>query len=328
MINALRRSVTSLVSVRFWDSRISVTRLIAPTRSEGPPGLVGDAADDGGSQDRAQHQHQDQLGLDAEAVERFIRWTPCPAAPREPVAGLSPFRGVRHGFPSSAVRPRRFTARKRPRSRPAAAVAIGTEEECCYERFPSRSANRPSWSTMESMAADAEDSFDETVDVIVAGSGGRLAGAYGCPGRPVGGSAGIDRQVRRDDGLFRWRRNVVSVQCGAAPGRSGRHDRGGAEGISRAVVGERTPADLQETYVRGGTALIDYLEADPAFEFAVLPWRITSARHRSLASTGCATSSRPLPGERLGPAAALVRGPLDNDRLGAPARTCSSAGGR
>ena len=33
----------------------------------------------------------------------------------------------------------------------------------------------------------------------------------------------------------------------------------------RAVVGDRTPAELQETYVRGGAALIEYLEQRRAF---------------------------------------------------------------
>ena len=87
-----------------------------------------------------------------------------------------------------------------------------------------------------------------------------------------------------------------------------------------AVVGDRTPAQLQETYVRGGADLIDYLESDENFEFAVLPWpdyfgtapeaRLDGLRHIIAA---------PMPGERLGSDAALVRGPLDNDRLGTPA---------
>ncbi len=40
-----------------------------------------------------------------------------------------------------------------------------------------------------------------------------------------------------------------------------------------AVIGERTPRDLQETYIRRGPGLIEYLEADAEnFTFSVLPW--------------------------------------------------------
>ena len=38
------------------------------------------------------------------------------------------------------------------------------------------------------------------------------------------------------------------------------------------IVGDRTPRELQDTYVRGGAALIEYLEADDHFAFTVLPW--------------------------------------------------------
>ncbi|EUA28267.1 thi4 family protein [Mycobacterium intracellulare] len=40
----------------------------------------------------------------------------------------------------------------------------------------------------------------------------------------------------------------------------------------RAVVGDRTPRELQETYVRCGAPLIEYLEADPNLKFVPLPW--------------------------------------------------------
>lgn len=172
---------------------------------------------------------------------------------------------------------------------------------------------------METMAKPDE-SFDDTVDVIVAGSGGAMAGAYTAAreglavavleaGEKFGGTTAYS------GGGGMW------FPCNAVLRRAGADDTlESALTYFRAVVGERTPADLQETYVRAGAALIDYLESDPAFEFAVLPWpdyfgkapeaRLDGMRHIVAA---------PLPGERLGPAAALVRGPLDTDRLGAPA---------
>lgn len=167
---------------------------------------------------------------------------------------------------------------------------------------------------------DAMQPFDETVDVIVAGSGGGLAGAYtaareGLSVAVLEASAKFGGTTAYSGGGGMW------FPCNAVLRRAGCDDTiDAALTYFHAVVGDRTPRDLQDAYVRGGADLIDYLEADPAFEFTVLPWpdyfgaapqaRLDGLRHIVAA---------PLPGEELGPAAALVRGPLDNDRLGAPA---------
>ena len=162
--------------------------------------------------------------------------------------------------------------------------------------------------------------FDQTVDVVVAGSGGGITGAYTAAregltvalleaGDKFGGTTAFS------GGGGMW------FPCNAVLCRAGSDDTvEKAMTYFHAVVGDRTPLDLQEAYVRGGAALIDYLEADEHFEFAVLPWpdyfgaapeaRVDGMRHIVAA---------PLPGERLGPDAALVRGPLDNERLGVPA---------
>ena len=173
---------------------------------------------------------------------------------------------------------------------------------------------------MEVMDHISAESFDDTVDVIVAGSGGGMAGAY--TAAREGLSVVVLESTDKFGGTTAYSGGGgMWFPCNAVLRRAGTDDSvEAALTYFRAVVGERTPADLQETYVRGGAALIDYLETDPAFEFAVLPWpdyfgtapqaRLDGMRHIVAA---------PLPGERLGPAAALVRGPLDNDRLGAPA---------
>ena len=162
--------------------------------------------------------------------------------------------------------------------------------------------------------------FDETVDALVAGSGGGITGAYTAAregltvalleaGDKFGGTTAYS------GGGGMW------FPCNAVLRRAGSDDTvEKALTYFHAVVGDRTPRELQDAYVRGGAALIDYLEADDDFEFAVLPWpdyfgaapeaRIDGLRHIVAA---------PLPGERLGPQAALVRGPLDNERLGTPA---------
>ena len=87
----------------------------------------------------------------------------------------------------------------------------------------------------------------------------------------------------------------------------------------RAVVGDRTPAELQDTYVRGGAALIEYLERDEHFAFKILPWpdyysSLPAARNDGLRHI----VSKAVPDDRLGRFSGRVRGPLDHERLGAP----------
>lgn len=97
----------------------------------------------------------------------------------------------------------------------------------------------------------------------------------------------------------------------------------------RAVVGDRTPADLQETYVRGGAPLIEYLEQDADLEFVPLPWpdyfgtapkaKLDGMRH---------TMPNPLPVSDAPEYRDLVRGPLDVDRHGARTPNDLYIGGR
>ena len=88
----------------------------------------------------------------------------------------------------------------------------------------------------------------------------------------------------------------------------------------QAVVGARTPPELQETYVRGGSAVIAYLEQDQNFQFLPLAWpdyfeelpgaQTTNARQIIPA---------PLNATDLGGWHEVLRNTLDTDRLGAPA---------
>lgn len=97
----------------------------------------------------------------------------------------------------------------------------------------------------------------------------------------------------------------------------------------RAVVGDRTPCELQETYVRGGAPLIEYLEQDPNLKFVPMPWpdyygkapkaRLDGQRH--IAAKAMAVAAAP-------ELRALVRGPLDTDRLGAAQPEDYFIGGR
>lgn len=138
--------------------------------------------------------------------------------------------------------------------------------------------------------------WDATVDVLVAGSGG---GGVWFPCNPVLQRAGTDDTI--EDALEYY----------------------------HAVVGDRTPRELQDTYVRGGAPLMEYLEADPNIKFDMLPWpdyfgkmpkaRLDGQRH---------VAARPLKIEKAPEFKELVRGPLDNDRLGVPQPDDYFIGGR
>ena len=162
--------------------------------------------------------------------------------------------------------------------------------------------------------------FDEVVDVLVVGSGGGIAGAY--TAAREGLSVALVEATDKFGGTTAFSGGGgMWFPCNAVLRRAGSDDTfEQALTYFHAVVGDRTPRELQETYVRGGAALIDYLEADEHFTFMVLPWpdyfgkapgaRLDGMRH---------IVAKPLPGDRLGPDAAFVRGPLDNERLGVAA---------
>ena len=96
-----------------------------------------------------------------------------------------------------------------------------------------------------------------------------------------------------------------------------------------AVVGDRTPRELQETFVRGGAPLIEYLEQDPNLKFVPLPWpdyygkapkaRLDGQRH---------IAAKPLKVAAAPELRDAIRGPLDTDRLGAETPADYYLGGR
>lgn len=160
---------------------------------------------------------------------------------------------------------------------------------------------------------------DETVDVLVAGSAGGIAGAY--TAAREGLSVALVEATDRFGGTFAYSGGGgMWYPCNPVLVREGSDDTiDEALRYYRAVVGDRTPAELQETYVRGGAALIEYLESDEHFAFKVMPWpdyysSVPGARNDGMRHI----VSRAIPDERLGRFRGLVRGPLDHERLGAP----------
>lgn len=114
--------------------------------------------------------------------------------------------------------------------------------------------------------------WDETCDVLAVGSGGGLAGAY------TAAREGLDVIVIEATDKYGGTTAYSGgggmwFPCNAVLRRSGDDDTiDDALEYYRSVVGDRTPADVQEAYVRGGAGLIDYLEEDSNFEFQILPW--------------------------------------------------------
>ncbi|MDQ2637873.1 MAG: FAD-binding protein [Actinomycetota bacterium] len=161
--------------------------------------------------------------------------------------------------------------------------------------------------------------FDVVVDVLVAGSGGGITGAY--TAAREGLSVALAEATNKFGGTTAYSGGGgMWFPCNPVLKRAGSDDTvEHALAYFHAVVGDRTPRQLQDTYVRGGAALIEYLEADEHFEFAVLPWpdyfgAVPGARTDGLRHI----VAKPVPASRLGPYGDSVRGPLDSERLGTP----------
>ncbi|PJK19755.1 FAD-binding protein [Mycolicibacterium goodii] len=169
--------------------------------------------------------------------------------------------------------------------------------------------------------------FDIVVDVLVAGSGGGVAGAYtaareGLSVLLVEATDKFGGTTAYSGGGGMW------FPCNPVLERAGTDDTlDEALKYFHAVVGDRTPRDLQDAYVIGGAGFIAYLEQDHSFEFAVLPWpdyygSVPGARNDGYRHI----VPKPLPDSALGPYRGCVRGPLDTERLGTPAPETLSGG--
>lgn len=162
--------------------------------------------------------------------------------------------------------------------------------------------------------------FDETVDVLVAGSGGGITGAY--TAAREGLSVALVEATDKFGGTTAYSGGGgMWFPCNPVLRRAGGDDTiEKALNYFHAVVGDRTPRELQDTYVRGGAALIEYLESDEHFAFTVLPWPDYFGKAPDARTDGMRhIVAIPVRDEKLGPYAGTVGGPLDTERLGAPA---------
>jgi succinate dehydrogenase/fumarate reductase flavoprotein subunit len=170
----------------------------------------------------------------------------------------------------------------------------------------------------------------EEHDVLVAGSGGGgVAGAY------TAAREGLDVLLVEATDKFGGTTAYsggggVWFPCNPVLVRAGTDDTiEDALTYYHAVVGDRTPRELLETFVRGGAPLIEYLEQDPDIKFVPLPWpdyygkapkaRLDGQRH---------IAAKPLKVAAAPEWRDAIRGPLDTDRLGAETPPDYYLGGR
>ncbi|WP_254923097.1 FAD-binding protein [Rhodococcus sp. OK302] len=163
-------------------------------------------------------------------------------------------------------------------------------------------------------------SWNEECDVLIAGSGGGgLTGAYTAAREEL--EVILVEATDKFGGTTAYSGGGgVWFPCNPVLRRAGTDDTiEDALEYYHAVVGDRTPRELQDTYVRGGAPLIEYLEQDENLEFEMRPWpdyfgkapkaRLDGQRH---------IVPTPIPAVEVGDLRTSMRGPLDTERLGAP----------
>ncbi|MCH9668400.1 MAG: FAD-binding protein [Actinomycetia bacterium] len=172
--------------------------------------------------------------------------------------------------------------------------------------------------------------WDEVTDVLVAGSGaGGVTGAYtaareGLDVILVEATEKFGGTTAYSGGGGMW------FPCNPVLLRAGTDDNiDDALEYYTAVVGDRTPRDLQETYVRAGAPLVEYLESDELIKFSLLPWPDYFGKAPKARADGMRhIAAKPLKVAVAPDLRDVVRGPLDSDRLGKPQPEDYFVGGR
>lgn len=178
--------------------------------------------------------------------------------------------------------------------------------------------------------SDRDRHWDEDTEVLVVGSGaGGVTGAYtaareGLDVVLVEATEKFGGTTAYSGGGGMW------FPCNAVLKRAGVDDTiEDALEYYTTVVGDRTPRALQETYVRSGAPLIDYLEQDELLKFSVLPWPDYFGKFPKARGDGMRhIAAKPLKVAAAPDLRDVVRGPLDVDRLGAEVPGDYFVGGR
>lgn len=160
--------------------------------------------------------------------------------------------------------------------------------------------------------------WDEECDVLVVGSGGgALTGAY--TAAREGLHVIVVEATDRFGGTTAYSGGGLWFPCNAVLRRAGATDTiEDAKTYFHAVVGDRTPRELQDAFLEGGAPLVDYLEGDDAFAFMVYPWPDYFGSAPQASPTGRHIMPEPLEPARLGALRDALRPPLGTDRAGHP----------
>lgn len=160
--------------------------------------------------------------------------------------------------------------------------------------------------------------WDDECDVLVVGSGGGgLTGAYTAVREGL--SVILAEASDRFGGTTAYSGGGMWFPCNAVLKRDGSEDTlDDARTYFRAVVGDRTPVEVQDAYLETGAELVDYLESDDDVEFMVWPWPDYFGSAPGASPGDRHIMMAPLEPERLGALRDTVRPPLPVERSGEP----------
>lgn len=169
---------------------------------------------------------------------------------------------------------------------------------------------------------------DPSVDVIVVGSGGAaLTGAYTAAAEGL--RVLVLEKTRHLGGT-----SAYSGACLWLPGNDVLAEAGVEDPVEdglaylRATVGDRTPAELQEAYVRTAPELVAFLRRCPDLEFERRPFPDYFDAPGRARPLGRGISPVPLPAERLGADLDRLRPVVAADQFGEPVDRTTLAGGQ
>ena len=162
-------------------------------------------------------------------------------------------------------------------------------------------------------------SWDAECDVVVVGSGGgALIGAY------VAGSKGLRtilvESTDKFGGTTAYSGSGMWLPTNPVLKRAGFEDTlEAAKTYYRAVVGDRTPRDLQDAFLENGAPMIAYLEQNPLLKWEVFPWPDYFGSAPSASGKGHRhIISQALPATELGDLFEHLRAPVTTERQGSP----------
>lgn len=160
--------------------------------------------------------------------------------------------------------------------------------------------------------------WDEECDVLVVGSGGgALVGALRAA--KAGLKTILVEATDRFGGTTAYSGGGMWLPCNAVLKRAGDDDTlDDAREYYRAVVGDRTPREVQDAFLENGAPLLDFLESDPHLEFAVYPWPDYYGKAPKARAGGRHIMPLNLTPAEIGDLRDVLRPTLPVERLGAP----------